>query len=185
MAAFLNLIGYNLNIDDLTPYFSQFSIIYSGFIVGILILPFLMMKKVNFLIKVNSYGVYFVSVIIIYAIVRGVIALYSTSYDFEYVYNDKNNDVRHIFLYGESPNILLGILSASFFSHSFILPIMKNNENAKNNKRDLFYGYFLVYLTYLLVGILGYIGFSDKGFDPVFKKVYIDNIELVSIFKER
>jgi hypothetical protein len=130
-----------------------------------------MMKKVNFLIKINSYGVYFVSIIIIYALARGIIALFSTSYDFEYIHNDDTNDVRHILLYGESPNILLGILTASYFSHSFILPIMKNNENANNNNRDLFIGYFLVYLTYLSIGILGYIGFSEKGFDPEFKKV--------------
>jgi hypothetical protein len=140
-----------------------------------------MMREVNLLIKVNSYSVYFVSIIILYVIMRGIFALWYTSYDFEYKHNVEDNIVRHILLYGENPNILFGILTGSFFSHSFILPIMKNNENAKNNKRDLFIGYFLVYITYLLVGILGYIGFSDRNFDPNFKKVFMFNIELVSI----
>lgn len=142
------------------------------------------MEKVNLLIKFNSYGVYFVSVIILFSIVRGIISFFSNSFDFEYIYNTEDNPVRHIFLFGENPTILLGILTASFFSHSFILPIMKNNENPKNNKRDLFFGYFLVYITYLLVGIVGYIGFSDIGYTSVtdFKKVNILLIvELVSI----
>ena len=125
------------------------------------------------MIKVNSYGVYFVSVIIFYLIMRGLYASFNGSFDFQYKYNTWEDETRHLLLFGENPNILLGILSSSYFSHSFILPIMKNNENPKNNKRDLFVGYFLVYITYILVGILGYIGFSENGFDPVFKKVTI------------
>jgi hypothetical protein len=134
-----------------------------------------MMEKVNLLIKFNSYGVYFVSIVILYSILRGIISFFSNSFDFEYIYNTEDNPVRHIFIFGENPTILLGILTASYFSHSFILPIMKNNENPKNNKRDLFVGYFLVYITYLLVGIVGYIGFSDIGYTsvPEFKKVIV------------
>ncbi len=133
------------------------------------------MEKVNLLIKFNSYGVYFVSIVILYSILRGIISFFSNSFDFEYIYNTEDNPVRHIFIFGENPTILLGILTASYFSHSFILPIMKNNENPKNNKRDLFVGYFLVYITYLLVGIVGYIGFSDIGYTsvPEFKKVIV------------
>jgi hypothetical protein len=169
----LNIFGFNFDIADLTPYFFQFSLIYCGIIVGLLLFPFSMMKQVNLLIKINSYGVYFVSIIIFYALLRGIMALIHTPYDFEYIYNTEDSTIRHIWLFGENPTILLGMLTGSYFSHSFILPIMKNNENQKNNKRDLFLGYFLVYITYLSIGILGYIGFSDIHFDPDFKKVII------------
>ena len=122
------------------------------------------MKQVNFLIKINSYGIYFVSVLIFYVIIIGIISLSNTDFDFKYLDNLKGSEIRHLLLFGENSSTLLGILSSSYFSHSFILPIIKNNQNQNNNKRDLFIGYFLVFLTYLSVGLLGYVGFSGLNF---------------------
>ncbi len=129
-----------------------------------LLFPLIIMKQVNFLIKINSYGIYFVSVLIIYVIIIGFISISNTQFDFQYWENVKGTDIRHLLLYGENSGTLLGILSSSYFSHSFILPILKNNQNQKNNKRDLFIGYFLVFMTYICVGLLGYIGFSGYNY---------------------
>ncbi len=98
--------------------------------------------------------------------------MFTTSFDFEYKLN-KNDSTseRHLYLFGENPSMLAGALTMGYFSHSFVLSMMKSNEKQENNKRDLFYGYCLVCLTYTLIGLLGYIGFSGSSFDAVFKDV--------------
>jgi len=131
------------------------------------------MKNIEFLIKINSYGIYFVSVLIGYVFYTGIYSIFTTSYDFEYKmnYNKPDNEVRHLYLFGDNPSMLAGSLSMGYFSHSFVLSMMKNNEKQENNKRDLFLGYCLVCLTYVLIGLLGYVGFSGKDFDAEFKDV--------------
>jgi hypothetical protein len=42
--------------------------------------------------------------------------------------------------------------------------------NPQNNTRDLFWGYFLVFISYATVGVMGYIGFI--GFD--FRNYFIN-----------
>ena len=49
---------------------------------------------------------------------------------------------------------LLSALSLGLFSHSVILPLLKNNKKQENNQRDLFCGYLLVTFTYIFIGIL-------------------------------
>lgn len=130
------------------------------------------MKKINFLIKINSYGIYFMLILLVFIIYTGFSSIYNTTYDFNYLKNsDDPTQPRHLYLFGENPSLLAGSLTMGFFSHSFVLPIIKNNANQKNNKRDLFYGYCLVTLTYIIIGILGYIGFSGKKFSPNFYDV--------------
>lgn len=122
------------------------------------------------LIKLNSFGIYFVSVLLIFVMSTGIYSLATTSFDFEYIKNIGQEGVRHLYLFGESPAVLAGTLSLGYFSHSFVLPLMKNNEKQENNKRDLFLGYLLVMLTYIIVGISGYIGFSGSYFTkPTFE----------------
>jgi hypothetical protein len=134
------------------------------------------MKKINFLIKINSYGIYFVSVLIGFVFYTGIASLINTKFDFQYIMNKNSDDpdnVRHLYLFGEKPSGLAGALTLGYFSHSFILSLMKTNEKQENNKRDLFWGYCLVCLTYTLIGLLGYVGFSGRNFDSEFKDVSI------------
>jgi len=42
------------------------------------------------------------------------------------------------------------------------MPIMKNNQNYKNNKRDLFWGYVLAFFIYAVVGVLGALSIANK-----------------------
>ncbi len=133
------------------------------------------MKEINFLIKINSYGIYFVSILIGYVLYTGVYSMATTNFDFQYLINvDKTEGeevVRHLYWLGENPCMLAGALSMGYFSHSFVLSMMKSNEKQENNKRDLFYGYCLVCLTYSVIGLFGYIGFSGDQFGAEFKAV--------------
>ncbi len=123
--------------------------------------------------KINSSGIYFVSVLLLYVLGNGIYSMTNTNYDFEYIKNKTNDTNRHLYLFGENPSLLAGTMSLGYFSHSFVLSMMKNNENQNNNKRDLFIGYILVFLTYISVGIIGYIGFSGSLYEAEFKDVNI------------
>ena len=59
---------------------------------------------------------------------------------------------------------LAGCLCAGYFLHQFSLPIVKNSANPDKVKRDLFLGYFMVFMSFILVGLMGYFGFSGYKF---------------------
>ena len=54
---------------------------------------------------------------------------------------------------------LIGILGGGYYLHNISLPVYRNSKNPENNVRDVFIGYFLVFLSYCVCGTLGYFGF--------------------------
>jgi hypothetical protein len=166
-------MGTNLEPLDFYPHLDRFSIFYCAVFIGIVLFPLLITKHVTFLIKLNSYGIYFVLVSIVFVISNGIYSLCTSTFDFEYIKNHDapHNSPRHLYLFGDNPILLAGTLTMSYFSHTFVLPMMKNNERQENNKRDLFFGYCLVFFTYVILGILGYIGFSGEVYEAEFKDV--------------
>jgi len=59
---------------------------------------------------------------------------------------------------------LAGILQAGYFLHQFSLPIVKTAANKKTITRDVFLGYFMVFMTFVIVGTFGYFAFSGAQF---------------------
>lgn len=59
---------------------------------------------------------------------------------------------------------LAGMLGIGFFLHPIALPIVRSNRNQRNNERDVFLGYLFTFLSYLVIAIFGYIGFSGSYF---------------------
>ena len=57
--------------------------------------------------------------------------------------------------------------------HNITLPIIRNSKKPENNVRDVFIGYFLVFLSYTLCGIMGYFGFSGTYFTVTLGKTEI------------
>jgi hypothetical protein len=51
-------------------------------------------------------------------------------------------------------------LGGGYYLHNISLPIFRNSKNPENNIRDAFIGYFLVFLSYSVCGVMGYYGFS-------------------------
>jgi len=165
----LNKIGLEIDGLDLTPDFNRFSIVYLGIILCIILFPLTIKKDIGFLVKLSSYGIYFISILIIFVIITGITSLINTGFSFDYIKNKPNSEERHLKLFGENPALFAGTLSLGYFCHTAILPVLKSNKNQENNTRDLFLGYCFVCLTFSLCGILGYIGFSGKNFDVDFK----------------
>ena len=182
----LNKIGgYDLDSKDLTPEFGRFSLIYLGIVLGFCLFPFIIKKDVGFLVKLSSFGIYFISVLIIFEIYTGISSFINTDFDFEYIKNNENSDKRHLKLFGEDPSMFAGTLSMGYFCHTAILPIIKANKNQENNLRDLILGYIFVGLTFSLSGIFGYIGFSGKKFGIEFEEnwfMFFDDDDYLILF---
>jgi hypothetical protein len=64
----------------------------------------------------------------------------------------------------------MGILSGGYYLHNITLPIVRNSKKPENNVRDVFIGYLLVFLTYSVCGVLGYIGFKGTYFTETLGK---------------
>ena len=72
--------------------------------------------------------------------------------------------MRNIFMINSNFTPLAGVLGIGYFLHPVSVPIVRNNEIQKNNERDLSRGYLLVFLSYIIIGIFGYLGFSGVIF---------------------
>jgi len=167
---FLELFDVDIDASDLTPHFDKFSLFYCALIVCVIVFPLTILKEMQCITKFNSCGIYFVSALLIFVIYQGIATLATDSFHFEYKENVEGSKDRNLYLFGENVGLLVGTLSIGLFSHSVILPIMKNNRHQENNQRDLFVGYILVTLTYIIIGIMGYIGFSGSDFSTTFEK---------------
>ena len=158
----LLLKAFNIEINalDLEPRFDRFSLFYCALIVTAIEFPLTILRELRFLSKFNSYGIFFVSALLVFVIYTGIRTMAIDSFSFEYKENVDGSKLRYLYLFGESPGLLTGTLSLGLFCHSVILQLVKNNRKQENNQRDLFIGYICVTLTYITIGIFGYIGFS-------------------------
>jgi len=66
---------------------------------------------------------------------------------------------------------LAGDLCTGYFLHTCALPVLRSSANPEKNNRDLFYGYFLVFISYSVVGLFGYIGFIGYNYSSYFVSV--------------
>lgn len=166
---FLKIFDINIDSNDLKPYFNKFSLFYCALVVCFLIFPLTILKENHKLAKFNSFGFLFVILLLLFVIYTGFSTIATDTFKFEYKENIKGNKERNLFLFGENPGMLTGTLSLGMFCHSVILQLLKNNRKQENNQRDLFLGYICVTLTYIIIGIMGYIGFSGSDYSIDFK----------------
>ena len=55
---------------------------------------------------------------------------------------------------------LMGILGGGYYFHNMSLSMLHNAEKPQDNVRNIAIGFFLVFLTYSLIGVLGVYGFT-------------------------
>lgn len=121
-------------------------------------------KDISLFIKINSIGVVFVCIILFFIFSYGFYAFSNTTFKISNEKNDFNSDVRNISLFRSSFNSLAGMMTLGYYLHNIGLSITKDSARPENNTRDVFIGYFMVFLSYSLVGTLGYLGFSGYLF---------------------
>ena len=93
-----------------------------------------------------------------------MVAIYSftnTSYHFTW---QEDNALHDIALVRGNFYPLAGVLAAGYYFHSLGIPIINQSKKPENNVSYVFTGYVLVCLTYILIGCLGYLGFSGSYF---------------------
>ena len=63
---------------------------------------------------------------------------------------------------------MASILNIGFYLHTCAVPILRNAKNPENNSKNLFIGYTIVFLSYLIIGALGYYGMMGTLFNNYF-----------------
>jgi hypothetical protein len=133
-----------------------------------------MKKDLTIFIKIASYGSFFIISLILFIIGVGIYSTTNTNFEVLLTHTADNNfysnsDPRYLYLINTDFSKLAGMLGIGYFLHTVSIPIIKNNKNPENNIRDITIGYSLVCMTYVLVGTLGYIGFSGFYFNSHFQ----------------
>ena len=111
--------------------------------------------------------------LIIFIIVTGIVAFKNTEFvlgtttDSSSETNYSEN-LRTLTLINSNMAPLAGILGLGYFLHTASLPIIRSHRKPELADRDMFLGYFFVFLTYVVIGSLGYIGFMGTNFSAYF-----------------
>ena len=130
--------------------------------------------------KVGSIGVIFIFMLIIFIVVTGIIALSKTEFMIgtpeEAAETDWSENFRTLMMTNTNVAPLAGIFGLGYYLHNCSLPIVRSARKPEKTKRDVFLGYFFVFISYIVIGSLGYIGFI--GFD--FKDYFIRNLGTVT-----
>ena len=91
----------------------------------------------------------------------------------DYVYSEKayeetQSDPAYaawIPLFGSAYAPLMGILGGGFYCHNMSLSIVANAKHPEHNNRNILAGFFLVFLTYSVIGVTGIYGFTGSNFE--------------------
>ena len=162
--------------------FDAFSAQWVGLGIYFLLVLVCMKKDLSFFIKFGSFGAVCVSCLILFVIGNGIWALTNTDYEFvltpkALTDDDKQKlEISNIWMFNGSFSSLAGVLCAGYYLHQFSIPITSNAANPETKLRDVFIGYSMVYISYTILGVLGYLGFSGHFFRK--EKYDLDNYNI-------
>ncbi|KAL5250099.1 hypothetical protein ACHWQZ_G015982 [Mnemiopsis leidyi] len=139
----------------------------------LILFPLCCLKSATVLAKFNSLGVVCIAMALVFVVTKasqwGINITLTNSTSIHYV----------------APavvdfNKLTGTLTLSFFIHNAVVALVRNNRNPKNNKRDVGIAFFMVALTYGLVGFLFLLTFplAKTCISTVKSQLLFDNISL-------
>ena len=123
-----------------------------------------MKRNLSIFVKINTFGVVPIFIIIIFIIGVGFYSMTNTSFTFSNTPLEKGSYVGHMRLFYKDFPPIMGILGGGYYLHNITLPIIRNAKNPQNNARDVKIGYFFVFLSYVICGTLGYFGFVGTRF---------------------
>jgi len=162
------------------PTFSHFSQSYCAIFLGIILIAICSKKDLGVFMRIGSLGVIFIMLFVVYIIYSFIYAEKTTQFSFgtEAQSDDTNwlDPDRTLVLFNSNFGPLAGILCAGYYLHTCSLPLIRSSKNPEKSIRDLFIGYFLVFVSYAICGVMGYIGFMGVEFSDYF--VSIDNTDL-------
>ena len=130
-------------------------------------------KDLSIFMKVGSIGVIFVFMLIFFIVYTGINAFGNTEFMIgssqeAQSSTDWSESLRTLTLTNSNFSPLAGILGLGYFLHTCSLPIVRSAANPDKTDRDMFLGYFFVFISYIIIGTLGYIGFVGFDFSSYF-----------------
>jgi hypothetical protein len=128
--------------------FSTFSLAYMAILVFLIELLVTSKKDLSIFIRLMSYGSAFIIALILFIIGFGFYGVATTDYvvvgsSYHIDPYTEESKERYLKLFYTDFSPLAGALGIGYFLHTVSLPIVRNNENQKNNERDVFCGYLL------------------------------------------
>jgi len=144
------------------PYshFDEFSTTYVAIVVYFVLVAVSMKRDLSVFLKFGLFGSCCVTLMILFVCGYGIRGLMTTTYAWNLT-RDHDEQGPQIVMFDTGFSSLAGILCAGYFIHQCSLPIIENAAHPEKNLRNVFIGYLLVFLCYVLVGSLGYIGFNS------------------------
>jgi len=79
--------------------------------------------------------------------------------------------VRTIVLFTANFAPLASLLNTGYYLHTCAVPILRNAKKPEHGTRNLFAGFTIVFLTYVFIGSMGYIGFIGTLFKNYFLRI--------------
>ena len=150
------------------PQWSWFSSNYTAILIFAVLIIICSKKDIKIFMKIGSFGVIFVVMLMLFIIYTGIKALTNTEFSIgSYEESDESvwaSKKRTLVLFNSNYPPLLGIMCAGYFLHTCSLSIVRSSKNPEKNTRDVYIGYLMVFISYAICGSLGYIGFMGTDF---------------------
>ena len=161
---------------DINPSFARFSTSYVSLALFVVLVIICNKKDINIFMRIGSFGIIFVVFLMIFIIATGVIAFTDTTFSVGSTADSDATDWGHsdgriLVMFNLNFSPLLGILCTGYFLHTCSLPIVRSSKNPDKVGRDMFFGYLFVFISYVVVGCMGYIGFMGTNFSSYFVKM--------------
>lgn len=153
--------------------FDSFSQSYCAILMYIVMVSICLKRDLSLFILMSSYGAIAIIIIALFILSVGIYSLSNTNYQSVWLPTQDDLDVqneelmvniRNVFLINSNFTPLAGVLGIGYFLHPVAVPIVRNNLIQKNNERDLSWGYIMVFISYIVIGVFGYYGFSGVYF---------------------
>ena len=158
---------------SMDPSWNHFSTSYTSLFIFCILIPVINLKDLKIFMRFGSFGVVFVIFLLVFIMAIGIIGLTNTKFEIGNADDNANtvwtSDERYIILWNTQFGSLAGILCTGYFLHTCSMPILRSSKNPEKTNRDLFWGYFLVMISYIASGSLGYIGFIGSNFSHYFE----------------
>eukprot|EP00347_Sterkiella_histriomuscorum_P006074 403354168 len=144
--------------------FGEFSYSYTCIIILVVLLLITSIRNLSIFVKIATIGVIFVFLIIVFIMGVGIYGFTNTHYVYTAEAHVDDPESSQILFFNGAFGPLMGILGGGYYLHNISIPIVRNAKNPENNVRDVFIGYFLVFISYFICGLFGYYGFTGTYF---------------------
>jgi hypothetical protein len=185
--------GQDVAIEMKTDW-SQFSLSYTCLIMLGIILLMVLPRNTSYIQKVNAFGVVFVCIFLVFILVTGLKQMAITDYvyseaDFKEALSSASTlegtdgtYTAFVPLFNSQFTPLMGILGGGYYFHNMSLSMLHNAEKPEHNTRNIAIGFFLVFLTYSLIGVLGVYGFTGQAFSEFAPSVNLIKENCLNMF---